>query len=91
MADRDASEVRGTLRAQVQVLNALRATQLEQGEMLGALVEGQHRHDEVLSRHGALLDGLTVAVRSLADGQERQGRALDELTGMVRRLSDRAE
>ncbi|GEB53491.1 hypothetical protein [Streptomyces cacaoi] len=36
-ADRDASELRAALRAHNQTLNALRETQLEQGQRLGTL------------------------------------------------------
>lgn len=41
-ADRDVAEIRGELRAHVQLLNALRATQVEQGHLLqeqGAALE----------------------------------------------------
>jgi hypothetical protein len=73
MADRDASEVRGALRAHTQALNALRETQIEQGrtqaahtrtleaiaEAVGALVAGQQRHEETLSGIAATLQRLT--------------------------------
>jgi hypothetical protein len=58
MADRDAAGVRGIVRAQ----NALRETQVEQGQTLrgvaeavGVLVAGQQRHEEILDSHGQML------------------------------------
>lgn len=73
MADRDASEVKGALRAHTQALSALRETQVEQGrtlqtlaEAVGGLVTGQlavvenlHRHDEDLSEIKTMLRRLT--------------------------------
>ena len=56
-ADRDVSEVRAELRAHTQVLNSLRETQLEQGQVLaehGQLLVGQK---QVLAEHGQLLVG----------------------------------
>ena len=56
MADRDVSEVRTSIRGIVAVQNALRETQLEQGQTLrilaettGALLTGPQRHEEILS------------------------------------------
>ncbi|MBW3647694.1 MAG: hypothetical protein KY440_07960, partial [Actinobacteria bacterium] len=47
-ADRDVSEVRAELRAHTQVLNALRETQLEQGQVLA-------EHGQVLAEQGQVL------------------------------------
>jgi hypothetical protein len=63
MADRDASEVRTAIRGIVAAQNALRETQLEQGQALAqqgqslrniaeataVLLAGQHHHEEILS------------------------------------------
>jgi hypothetical protein len=56
MADRDAAEVRTSLRGHTLVLNALRETQLEQGRALAgiaeaveALVAGQTQHGQQLA------------------------------------------
>ncbi|MDQ3503467.1 MAG: hypothetical protein M3486_07635 [Actinomycetota bacterium] len=63
-ADRDVSEVRAELRAHTQVLNSLRETQLEQGQVLaehGQLLAGQGQmlagQKQVLAEHGQLLVG----------------------------------
>ena len=56
-ADRDVSEVRAELRAHTQVLNSLRETQLEQGQVLvehGQLLAEQ---GQLLAEHGQLLAG----------------------------------
>ncbi|GAB6901535.1 hypothetical protein [Kineosporia succinea] len=51
MADRDVSEFRGALRAHVGTLNALRETQLEQGQIQAA--------------HGRAIEGIAQAVGGL--------------------------
>ena len=63
-ADRDVSEVRAELRAHTQVLNSLRETQLEQGQVLaehGQVLVGQGQvlaeQGQVLAEHGQLLVG----------------------------------
>jgi isocitrate lyase len=48
-ADRDVSEVRAELRAHTQALNALRQTQLEQGQALERLQESVQQQAEVTS------------------------------------------
>jgi len=47
-ADHDVAEVRAELRAHTMVLNALRETQLEQGQTL-------QQHSQLLQQHGQLL------------------------------------
>ena len=83
LADRDVAEIRTNHRATTQVLNALRETQLQQGQTLetiagavaglttqvAALAEGQARHDQALSAQGDRLDQLTSLVTTLAEGQ----------------------
>lgn len=56
MADRDAANVRASLNGIIRAQNALRESQVEQGRTLreiagavGAVVEGQQRHDELLA------------------------------------------
>ena len=80
MADRDASEVRGALRAHTQSLNALRETQMEQGRTLdahtrtlhtladavGGLVTGQQVLTETVSDLAATVSGLAQTVGGLA-------------------------
>lgn len=74
MADRDVAEMRTSLRAHTQTLNALRETQLEQGravqgiaEAVGGLIAGQ----------AALAD----AVAGLTAGQAEMLEQLRRLTG----------
>jgi hypothetical protein len=90
MADRDASEVRGALRAHTQSLNALRETQIEQGRTLdahtrtlhtladavGGLVTGQQALTETVS-------GLAQTVGGLVEGQQRHDQALAEITSLL--------
>ena len=79
LADRDAGEVRGALRAHTRLLNALRETQSEQGRALvsvsqavGGLTTEVH---ELKSDVGAL----RVDVNDLRETQAAQGRTLDVL------------
>lgn len=68
-SDRDVAALQEQRRADMQLIRALRDTQLEQGrtlqqhsELLGALVAGQVEHSRVLAEH-------SKALRSLALGQ----------------------
>ena len=56
-ADRDVSEVRAELRAHTQVLNSLRETQLEQGQVLAEHGQVLAEHGQLLAEHGQLLVG----------------------------------
>jgi len=62
-ADRDVSEVRAELRAHTQALNALRETQLEQGQTLAA--QGQAMA-EGFATLGTGMAQITVLLESLA-------------------------
>lgn len=62
MADRDAADVRATARANTQMLNALRETQLEQSRVL-------QEHGRVLQEHGRVLRDLAEVVGGVATGQ----------------------
>ncbi|MER6366474.1 hypothetical protein [Kitasatospora sp. NPDC001527] len=69
MADRDTAEMRTALRAHTQVLNALRETQLEQGQAIqglaqavGVLVAGQSEHSRVLE---SVVAGQTAILEEL--------------------------
>ncbi|MFF3910082.1 hypothetical protein ACFYZJ_29835 [Streptomyces sp. NPDC001848] len=60
----------------MQLIRALRDTQLEQGrtlqqhsELLGALVAGQVEHGKVLAEHSKVLAEHSKMLRSLAAGQ----------------------
>lgn len=82
MADRDVAEHRQGLKSVVSVVNALRQTQLEQGQVLGMLVTGQARAEAqlvALEARGATLTGavdhltarvdtMGVLLQSLVDG-----------------------
>ncbi len=74
LTDRDASEVRGALRAHMQALNALRETQVDQGRAL----EAQTR----------TLETIAEAVGGLAAGQSRHDEDLSEIKDLLRRLTD---
>jgi diadenosine tetraphosphatase ApaH/serine/threonine PP2A family protein phosphatase len=54
--DRDVSEVRVELRAHTGVLNALRETQLEQGQQIA-------EHGQLLAEHGQQIVGLRTEMR----------------------------
>ena len=63
-ADRDVSDVRGQLRAQRLLLQALRDTQIEQGKRLDRL---EHRMDRIELRMNALEDRMTGLDTRLTD------------------------
>ncbi|WP_432158212.1 hypothetical protein [Streptomyces sp. bgisy153] len=72
MADRDVAEMRTTMRGHTSVLNALRETQLEQGqalnginatvrqvaEVVGGIAAGQMQLAEQMEKHGTILERL---------------------------------
>lgn len=62
-ADRDVSEVRAELRAHLQVLNALRQTQLEQGQAL------EHLQQETSDGFATVRIGMAQIVSLLESGQ----------------------
>ncbi|MCD5348515.1 hypothetical protein [Kineosporia mesophila] len=64
LADRDVSEFRGVQSANVQTLNALRETQLEQSKVLAA-------HGRTLETIAAAVGGLVVQVGDLAEAVNR--------------------
>jgi len=71
-ADRDVSEVRAELRAHTQALNALRQTQLEQGQTLERLQESVQQQAEVTSDGFATVrSGMTQIVALLDPGPQR--------------------
>lgn len=60
----------------MQLIRALRDTQLEHGrtlqqhgELMGALVAGQVEHGRILAEHSGILAGHSGVLRSLAAGQ----------------------
>lgn len=87
MADRDASEVRSSLRAHSQSLGVLRDSQLEQGEVLdvhtttlrtiadavGGVLAGQHRHEQALQGHTSALVDISTMLRQLIAEAEPTG------------------
>jgi hypothetical protein len=96
-AHAEAGDNGAVLRAHTQALNALRATQVEQGhtlqglsETVGALVLGQDRHEEILSQHTETLDRHTESLNGLVNGQARLEQAVADIAATVHRLADRA-
>ncbi|MDQ1305477.1 MAG: hypothetical protein QG671_1308 [Actinomycetota bacterium] len=81
MADRDTAEIRTTHRAATGVLNALRETQLEQGQTLQTLAGAVAG----LTIHVVDLD---IKVTALADGQAHHGQRLDQIAALVASLAD---
>lgn len=81
MADRDTAEIRTTHRATTGVLNALRETQLEQGQTLQTLAGA------VAGLTTQVVD-LDAKVTALADGQAHHGQRLDQITALVASLAD---
>lgn len=77
-ADRDVSEVRAELRAHTRALNALRETQLEQGDRLTG-VEGR------LDRLEARLEGLEAR---MADGFAMLGAGMERIVQLLERPRD---
>jgi hypothetical protein len=89
MADRDVAEHRQGIQAVVSVVNALRQTQLEQGQVLGTPVTGQVRAEArlvALEAQGATLGG---AVKHLAEGQRQLTERLDAIGRGSSRRADR--
>ncbi|MEU8586902.1 hypothetical protein AB0C59_07835 [Streptomyces sp. NPDC048664] len=92
-ADQDVAALQQQRRADMQVIRALRDTQLEQGrtlkqhgELLGALVAGQvehgrilEEHSRVLGEHGRTLEEHGGLLRSLAEGQAQHSEMLRSL------------
>jgi isocitrate lyase len=71
-ADRDVSEVRAELRAHTQALNALRQTQLEQGQTLERLQESVQQQAEATSDGFATVrSGMAQIVTLLGPGPPR--------------------
>ncbi|MER6126903.1 hypothetical protein ABT173_30805 [Streptomyces sp. NPDC001795] len=69
-------EIEELRRADMQLIRALRDTQLEQGrtlqqhsELLGALVAGQVEHGKILAEHSKMLGEHGKMLRTLAAGQ----------------------
>jgi len=84
-ADRDVSEVRAELRAHTSALNALRETQLEQGDRLTG-VEGRLTGVERrLTGVEARLDGLEVR---MADGFATLGAGMAQIVQLLERPRD---
>ena len=57
-ADHDVSEVRAELRAHTKALNALRETQLEQGEAIGSIRQELTKQGRTLAAHGEAIVSL---------------------------------
>jgi chromosome segregation ATPase len=97
LADRDVAEIRTTHRATTAVLNALRETQLEQGQALQTIagaVAGLTTQvaglDAKVSTLDAKVSTLDAKVSTLAEGQARHEQILTQhgemLTEILRRL-----
>jgi uncharacterized protein (DUF3084 family) len=83
LADRDVAEHRQGLKSVVSVMNALRQTQLEQGQVLGMLVTGQARAEAQLVALEAQGVALAGAVGHLAEGQRQLTERVDAIGGQV--------
>ena len=97
MADRDVAAYRQEMRAHIRVINALRETQLEQGqvlaghtrelgalrEALGALREAQVEQGRELAEHRRILDEHTAILHALTAILNEHGRALEQHTVML--------
>lgn len=88
LADRDVAEIRTTHRASTGMLNALRETQLEQGQALQTLAGA-------VAGLTTQVAGLDAKVTAVAESQARQrevmatqGQRLDQLTTLVRDLAE---
>jgi chromosome segregation ATPase len=83
LADRDVAEIRTTHRATTAVLNALRETQLEQGQALQTIAGA-------VAGLTTQVAGLDAKVSTLAEGQARHEQILTQhgemLTEILRRL-----
>lgn len=88
MADRDVAEHRQGLKSVVSVVNALRQTQLEQGQVLGMLVTGQARSEAQLVALEAQGVTLAGAIELLADGQQQLTARVDAMGALLQRLVD---
>jgi hypothetical protein len=72
-ADHDVSEVRSELRAHTQALNALRETQLEQGEVISSLKQDVVNLDQKMSAGFATLNtGMTKITALLENSGSQQ-------------------
>jgi chromosome segregation ATPase len=78
LADRDVAELRTEMRGYRQVLNALRETQLEQGQQIDELRQEMHREIDGLHRE---IDGLGQEIGGLRK-EMREGFAI-QATGMA--------
>jgi len=81
-ADRDVSDVRSQLRAQRQLLQALRDTQVEHGARLDRL---EHRMDQLEGRMTALEDRITGLDARLSGRIEQLDTRMDSLEAEMRR------
>jgi predicted nucleic acid-binding Zn-ribbon protein len=76
-ADRDVAEFRSELRAQTQLISALRETQVEQGAVL-------RQHSEVLRQHSEALGEIRVTLDGQAAGLAHIVRLLEEPANVPR-------
>jgi chromosome segregation ATPase len=90
LADRDVAEIRTTNRATTAVLNALRETQLEQGQALQTIAGAVAGLTTQVAGLDAKVSTLDAKVSTLAEGQARHEQILTQhgemLTEILRRL-----
>lgn len=76
-ADRDVADYRAEMRSQTRMINALRETQVEQGQTLAGHTETLAGHTETLAEHGRVLteiqSGMTQIVGLLNELISRDG------------------
>lgn len=77
MADRDVAEMRTTMLGHTQVLNALRETQIEQGQTL-------QQHGRMLEQLAQVVGGLVVSTDQLQAGQGGMAEQLNRIEALLR-------
>ncbi len=87
-ADQDVADYRAELRGHTRVLNALRETQLEQGQVLAQHGQVLAQHGQVLAQHGQALAQHGQAITVLIERVDQLDGRVDQLTGTVNFIRD---
>lgn len=91
-ADRDVAEVRAELRAHTQTLNALRETQLEQGERIasmdGRLTSVEARLSSLEVRVASLESEARAGFAEMRSGFATMSTGMAEITALLRRIEE---
>jgi chromosome segregation ATPase len=86
-ADRDVAEVRSELRAHTAALNALRETQIEQGQQLNQHGRKLDSHSQKLDEHSQKLDEHSQKLDEHSQKLDEHSRILGEHTRMLTDLT----